>query len=88
MTSYMGVDIYVVRTGIFATATLGTKSVTMSGARLFGVKNTTTYAAPRGVTAEELMVTGKTGREERTFAYCGAKVWATKAALTVKITLA
>jgi hypothetical protein len=86
--NYMGVDIYVVKAGTFATTTLGTKSVTMSGCRLFGVKNTTTYAAPRGLVSEELMVTGKTGREERTFGYCGAKVWATKAVLTVKITLA
>ncbi len=87
-TSYMGVDIYVVRSGTFATTTLGTKSVTMSGCRLFGVKNVTTYAAPRGITAEELMVSGKTGKEVRTIAYCGAKVWFTKRDLTVKVTLA
>jgi hypothetical protein len=91
-TSYMGVDIYVVRSGTFATSTLGTKSVTMSGCRLFGIKNMTTYAAPRGITVEELLVSGKTGKEVRTVAYCGAKVWQAttngKGNLTVKVTLA
>lgn len=91
-TSYMGVDIYVIRSGTFATTTLGTKSVTMSGCRLFGVKNVTTYAAPRGIAVEELLVSGKTGKEVRTVAYCGAKVWQAtsggKGNLTVKITLA
>lgn len=91
-TSYMGVDIYVVRSGTFATTTLGTKSVTMSGCRLFGVKNMTTYAAPRGIQLIEKEVAGKTGKEVATVAYCGAKVWQAVSSgignLTVKVTLA
>lgn len=88
VTSYMGVDIYVVRTGTFVTATQGTLSFTNSGCRLFGVKNMATYAAPRGVQFEEKGVSGKTGKEVVTYGYVGVKVWAAKAALTVKITLA
>jgi hypothetical protein len=86
--SYMGVDIYVVRTGTFVTATQGTLSFTNSGCRLFGVKNMATYAAPRGVQFEEKGVSGKTGKEVVTYGYVGVKVWGAKAGLTVKITLA
>lgn len=88
VTSYMGVDIYVVRTGTFVTATVGTLSFTNASCRLFGVKNVATYASPRGVQFEEKGVSGKTGKEVVTYGYCGVKVWAAKAALTVKITLA
>lgn len=88
MTGYMGIDIYVARTGTFVTATVGTKSFTNSGCRLFGVKNVATYAAPQGVKFDEKGVSGKTGKEVVTYGYIGAKVWATKAALLVKITLA
>lgn len=83
-----GVDIYVVRSGTFTTATIGGESVTGSGKRIFGVKNMTTYAAPRGVQFEEKGVSGKTGKEVVTYGYVGAKVWAAKAALTCIITLA
>lgn len=92
VTSYMGIDIYVVRSGTFIDASpgivAGTKTWSNLGHRVFGVKGTTTYAAPRGIVAEELMVSGKTGRELRTFCYAGFKAWATKAALTIDITLA
>lgn len=88
VTSFMGVDIYVKLSGTFATTTSGGESVTMSGCRLFGVKNTCTYAAPRGVESDEKKVSGKTGMEVYTVGLVGAKVWAAKAALTVKITLA
>lgn len=88
MTAYMGVDIYVVRSGTFVSATVGTKTFANSGHRLFGVKNVCTYAAPQGVKFEEKGVSGKTGKEVVTYGYIGAKVWATKAALTVNITLA
>jgi hypothetical protein len=88
LTSYMGVDIYVVRSGTFVTATQGTQSWSNSGKRVFGVKNTATYAAPQGVKFEEKGVSGKTGMELVTYGYVGAKVWAAKAALTVAITLA
>jgi hypothetical protein len=86
--SFMGVDIYVVRTGTFVTGAVGTLTFANSGCRLFGVKNMATYAAPRGVQFEEKGVSGKTGKELVTVGYIGAKVWGAKAALTVKITLA
>lgn len=88
VTEIMGVEIYVVRSGTFATATSGGESVTMSGCRLFGVKGVTTYAAPRGIESDEFMVEGKTGMHVRTYGLVGAKVWGAKANLTVKITLA
>lgn len=83
--SYMGVDLYVVRPSTFFTGTIGT-SFTNQGKRLFGVKKTCTYAAPRGIQFEEKMVTGKTGMELVTYGLIGAKVWATKANLTVALT--
>jgi hypothetical protein len=85
---YMGVEIYAVPSGTFATATSGGESVTMSGCRLFGVKNMCTYAAPRGVEMDEFKIEGSTGMHIRTYGLIGAKVWAAKAGLTVKITLA
>ena len=86
--SWMGVDIYVVRTGTFADETLGTKTYTNSGHRVAGVKNIATYAAPRGLRYEEKMVTGKTGMEIVVFGYIGFKLWAPKITLTIDITLA
>ena len=83
--SYMGVDIYVVRPSTFASYTAGTV-FTNQGKRLFGVKKTTTYAEPQGIKFEEKGVTLKTGKEIVTYAYIGAKVWATKADLTIAIT--
>lgn len=88
ITHEMGVDIYVVRTGTFVTDTIGTKSVTMSGCRLFGVKGIAMYAQPRGVQVEEKAVSGKTGKEVVTFGLVGSTVWITKRPLFVKITLA
>lgn len=88
MTSYMGVEIYVVRSGTYVSATVGTKTFANSGKRLFGVKNCATYAAPRGVQFEEKGVSGKTGKEVVTYGYVGLKVWATKSDLLVLITLA
>jgi len=90
--NYMGVDIYVARTGTFVDASTstasGSKTWTNAGHRLFGVKNMSTFAFPRGIQAEELLVTTKTGKELRTFCYAGVMLWATKVALTVDITLA
>jgi hypothetical protein len=83
--SYMGVDLYVVRDATFATYSPGTETFTNQGKRLFGVKKTTTYAAADGIKFDEKMVSGKTGMEVVTYAYCGAKVWAAKANLTVSI---
>lgn len=88
MTSYMGVDIYVVRTGTFVSSTIGTRTFTNSGKRVFGVKEQSTYASPRGVRFDEKAVSLKTGREVVTWAYIGFKFWAPKTALGVTITLA
>jgi len=87
LTSQAGIDIYVVRTGTFVDDTIGTKTVTNDGHRVFGVKNVTTYAAPRGVRWEEKGVSGKTGKEVVTYGYIGFKAWAPKVTLTVDITL-
>lgn len=86
--SYMGVDIYVVRSGTFVSTTLGTLTVTNSGHRLFGVKNIATYATPRGIRYEEKGVSGKTGQEIVVSGLIGAKVWTPKANLITDITLA
>lgn len=91
MTSYMGVDIYVVRSGCFeddaTTSDSGSQTWTNSGHRLFGVKGVSTYAAPRGMQFEEKGVTGKTGMEIVTYCLVGARVWIPKRALIVDITL-
>jgi hypothetical protein len=91
MTSYMGVDIYVVRTGCFeddaTTSDSGSQTWTNSGHRLFGVKGTATYASPRGVQYNEKDVTAKTGKEIVIWGLIGAKVWAPQADLIVDITL-
>jgi hypothetical protein len=89
MTNYMGVKIYVVRSGTFVTATIGSRSdISNSGHRLFGVSKTAHYASPRGIRYEEKGVSGKTGKEIAVVALVGAKVWAPKADLLVDITLA
>jgi len=88
MTNYMGVDIYVVRTGTFTNTDIGDITENLSGHRLFGVKKTATYASPRGIQIDEKSVSGKTGKEVVVYGYIGAKVWAPKAALTIDITIA
>lgn len=92
MNNVMGIDIYVVKTGTFVDATTssasGTKTWTNAGHRVFGVKGLTTFAYPQGVKMEEKSVTGKTGKEVVIYGYLGFKVWATKATLTVDITIA
>ena len=88
LTHMMGVDIYVVRSGTYNDTNVGSQTITMSGKRLFGVKKTATYAAPRGVQVEEKSVTGKTGKEVVTWGYVGAEVWTQKANLLVSITIA
>ena len=87
MGSFMGVDIYVVRSGVFVTTTLGSLTATNSGHRLFGVKGVATYAAPRGVQYDEKKVTLITGREIACWANIGAKVWTPKASLLVDVTI-
>lgn len=86
--SPMGIDVHVVRTGTFADETLGTKTYTNDGHRVFGVKNVATYASPRGIRWEEKPVSGKTGMEVVCYGYIGFKLWAPKTGLVVDITLA
>jgi len=91
MTSYMGVDIYVVRSGTFVDATFvgtGTTSITNLGHRVFGVKGVGTYAVPQDVKYEEISVSGKTGKEIRPYVLFGFKLWTQNAGLIVDITLA
>lgn len=84
---YGGVDVHVVRSGLFSDSTLGSTTVTNSGHRVFGVKGVSTMASPRGLQYEEKPVTGKTGREIVVFSLIGFKLWAQKAGLIVDITL-
>lgn len=86
------VDIYVVRSGTFATAATttasGTKTWTNSGHRVGGVKKVSTYAFPRGLQFEEKGVTGVTGMEVVAYCLAGFKQWTPTAGLTIDITLA
>lgn len=89
MSNYMGVDIYVIRTGTFVTATLGSRAdITNSGHRVFGIKNVATMASPRGMRYEEKGVSGKTGMEIVVSCLIGFKLWTPSAGLIVDITLA
>lgn len=88
MTSYAGVEIYVVRAGTFATETLGSISYTNLGYRVFGVKNVSTYASPRGVQYFEKEVSGKTGKEVGAVGLIGFKLWTQKAGLIIPVRLA
>ena len=88
MNEWMGVEIYVVSSGTFVDATLGTTTVTNASHRVFGVKGVSTYASPRGMQYEEKSVTLKTGKEIVVFGLIGFKLWAQKAGLIVDITLA
>ena len=88
MTNYGGIEIYVVRSGTFTNTDIGDFTAQNSGHRLFGVKNTCTFAEPQGIKFEEKSVSGKTGKELVCYGYVAVKVWAPKAALTVDITLA
>lgn len=88
MNNWMGTDIYVVRSGTFVDATIGTTTVTNAGHRMFGVNKVATYASPRGMNYEEKGVSGKTGKEIVVFCLVGFKLWAQKATLVVDITLA
>lgn len=89
--NYMGVDIYVVRTGTFVTADIGSRAsgttITNSGHRVFGVKKSATYALGEPV-YEEKGVSGKTGKEIAYGTHFGFKLWTQKAGLVVDITLA
>lgn len=86
--SPMGIDVYVVRSDTFATATIGTLTSTNSGHRVFGVKKVGWFCVPDGVRYDEKGVTGKTGREIAADACVGFKLWTQKAGLVVDITIA
>ena len=88
MNNWMGTDIYIVRSGLFVDATIGTKVVTNAGHRVFGVNKVALYASPRGMQYEEKSVTLKTGREIVVNSLVGFKLWTQKASLVVDITLA
>lgn len=87
MNEWMGVEIYVVRSGTFVDATLGTTTVTNAGHRVFGVKGVATYASPRGMQYKEKDVSLKTGQEIVVFGLVGFKLWAQKASLVVDVTI-
>ena len=87
LTSVMGIDIYVTRSGRFTDGTDGTNSWTNAGHRVAGIKNVATYASPRGVRFEEKAVSGKTGMEVVTHALLGFKLWETKKPLIIDITV-
>jgi hypothetical protein len=86
--NFMGVDIYVVRSGTFVTETLGAITATNSGHRVFGVAGVATFATPGGSHYEEKSVPAKTGKEIVAWLNVGFKLWAQKVALTIDITLA
>jgi hypothetical protein len=88
MSSYMGIDIYVIRTGTFVTATVGTLTAVNAGHRLFGLKNLALFAAPRGVQYEEKSVSQKTGKEVVAWGYVAATIWTPHRPLFIDITLA
>lgn len=89
--SMLGVDIFVVRSGMFVDATTnsvsGTKTWTNAGHRVGGAKNVSTYARPRWLTFEEKGVSGKTGQEVVGICYAGFKQWTPYSDLTIDITL-
>ncbi|MFA6314977.1 MAG: hypothetical protein WC648_01225 [Candidatus Paceibacterota bacterium] len=84
-----GIEIYVVRSGTFASYTPGSYgAVTNSGHRMAGIKGISIYAAPRGIQYEEKSVSAKTGKEVVVWGYIGAKTWAPKLGLVIDITIA
>ena len=87
MGNYMGVEIYVVRSGTFSGSTIGTRTFTNTGHRVFGVKEVATYASPRNIQYEEKGITAATGKEIAVYGYVGFKLWTQKAPLIVNITL-
>lgn len=81
-----GVDIYVVRTGYFVSATIGTTAVTNSGHRVYGVKKMATLAVSP-ITYDEKKVGGRTGVELSVHCDAGFKLWTQNASLIVDITI-
>lgn len=86
--NYMGVKVYVVRTGTFVTTTLGTLTAVNSGHRLFGISKLAVMANPGGINYEEKAIGSETGKEIVAYGYVGANVWNKQLGLFVDITLA
>lgn len=98
LNNWLGINIYVVRTGTFADSTTslvgggssGTFSSTSyanSGHRLAGIEGISTFAAPRGVKFEEKSVSGATGKEIVYWGLVGIALWYSKASLMIDITI-
>lgn len=77
MGNYLGVDIYVVRSGQSPTSH-----------RLGGLKRKFTVALPVEWKSFEKEVSGKTGKEVGLFGYYGAKVWHNNLSLVVDVQIA
>jgi len=77
MGNYLGVDIYVVRSG-----------VSTANHRLAGIKKRFTVALPTQWKFEEKGVSGKTGKEVVLYGYYGSKVWHNNLALIVDVQIA
>lgn len=99
LNNWMGIDLYVVRAGTFAdstgstvgggsSGTFNTTSYTNSGHRLAGIKGLATYAAPRGMTIDEIPVADKTGKDLVIWGLTGISLWYSKATLMIDITIA
>lgn len=84
---FMGVDIYVVRSGYFVTSTLGTKTVSNASHRVYGVKKMATLAVSP-MNYDEKQVGGRTGKEISVHCNAGIKLWTQNATLIVDITIA
>lgn len=87
MRNYMGVDIYVTRTGTFADTTINGVTYTNANNRVFGVKGSSVLIFPVGIVYDEKKVSGKTGKEVVVVAYTGHKLFKEKEDLVVDITL-
>ena len=87
-TSWGGIDWFVVASGTFVSATLGTLTAINDGHRLAGIGGLATALMPGGrMQWMEKEVSGKTGVECAMAAYCGVDVWYQKRALTIDITI-
>lgn len=83
---WMGIKIYVVRSGVFTTATIGTLTATNLNKRLAGVSGISAYQLqPGGMHYDEKKVTAKTGMELATWVNVGAQVWTQKANLLISV---
>jgi hypothetical protein len=82
-----GIDIYVVVDSTFANDTIGDSTVTNSGHRVAGIKNSATYAQPRGIQYEEKSVSGRTGKEIVVWGLFGFKLWTQMASMIIDITV-